>query len=905
MNSESTIPPSVSKRTQRTPPMLAQYFRIKDKHKDCLLFFRLGDFYELFFDEAHLVARELGLTLTHRGQHQGQPVPMAGVPAHSVQPYLDKLVKRGFRIALCEQTSSSEKGDGKQNLLMREVNQIVTAGTLISDELLDAKKNNYLVTISPLNHRKNVLGLAWADISTGSFETQALDMHHLVSALARIFPREILIPESLQDLLNLDETLTDWQPCITYQPDPLFNSTTNRQRLHEFFHIASLDAFGRFTAEEVSAAGALIGYIQRTHQGRDLRISPPCQFQTDYILDISLATRRALELTQSGSGEKRHTLINVIDRTLTGGGSRLLRSRLDSPLTEVNIINNRLDAITWFIDHDEKRRAMRGILSKVADPERALTRLIMRQGGPRDLLTLRGALEASENIAALLAADSLPEAIDSNCKKLGRHGDLIARISQALVINPPLTTRDGEFILAGYSSELDAYRSQRSQAQHVIAQIEAKYRQSTGVEKLKIKHNAILGWFIEVPLAKADYVATQHSDEFTLRQGLNGISRFHGKALQEQEYTMATAKTRADALEITIFEEFLDEIRSQSDIIAASTQALAELDVAAALAELAIERHYVRPEIDDSQTLLIEEGRHAVLESSLNASFKANNCFLDAGETYQSDCAYTRSDRVPRLALVTGPNMAGKSTYLRQTALIIILAQMGSFVPAQRAHIGIVDRLFTRIGAADDLAQGRSTFMVEMIETAAILNQASRRSFVILDELGRGTATFDGLAIAWACLEHLHNIIRCRGLFATHFRELVGLQTTLDWLTCLTMKVQEWEDGVVFHYEVITGVATSAYGIHVAQLAGLPIPVLKRARDVMDKLEAHLVDQDISKLPLFALNHKTPDPSFPSMPPKTHPAITTLCELDPDSLSPREALAILYDLKTQATQTHS
>jgi len=771
-------------------------------------------------------------------------------------------------------------------MLRRAVVRVVTAGTLTEEGLLDARRHNYLAGLAEAG---NEMGLAWLDLSTGVFALAPTSESALGGDLARLSPGEILLPERLLTRPTLLELLADWKPALTPLPNPRFESDAGRRRLQEFYGVGALDGFGNFSRAELAAGGALVDYVGLTQQGQAAYLDPPRRVVPSSVLQIDAATRRNLELVTTLAGERNGSLVATIDRTITPAGARLLVEHLAAPLTECAAIAARLDAVQFYFDRPEARLALRERLRNCPDIERALTRLSLGRGGPRDLAALRQSLGATAPLREMLAVPDLvplPERIAEARRGLGEHGVLVERLGRALAAELPLFARDGGFIAAGYSAELDEWRGLRDESRRMIAALQARYAEETAVAALKIRHNNVIGYYIEVAANHAGKLGP----EFIHRQTMAGAQRYTTTELADLETKIVSAAERALALELRLYDDLVAEIMARRGEIAAAAAALATLDLAAALAELAAEAGWVRPMVEDGTAFEISGGRHPTVEAALAASgnrggFVANDCVL--GDD--------------RIWLVTGPNMAGKSTFLRQNALIAILAQMGSYVPAQAARIGIVDRLFSRVGAADDLARGRSTFMVEMVETAAILNQAGPRSFVILDEIGRGTATFDGLSIAWAALEHQHEVNRCRTLFATHYHELTALAAKLPSLACHTMRVKEWKGEVVFLHEVGPGTADRSYGIHVAKLAGLPKSVTARAEEVLGVLEkgeqggalARLADD----LPLFSAARRRAEPT-----PKVSAAEALLRDIRPDELTPREALDLVYRLKGLAAE---
>jgi DNA mismatch repair protein MutS len=875
-----------------TTPMMTQFLTIKSEYPEALLFYRMGDFYELFFDDAVKASRALDITLTKRGKHQGEDIPMCGVPVHSHESYLSRLIRRGFKVAVCEQVEDpgEAKKRGAKSVVKREVIRLITPGTITEDALLDARRHNYLVALAVA---QDDFGLAWIDVSTGELFTQDLKATDLSAAMTRLDPGELLISESLMQRSALMDALIDVGEAVTSLPASRFDSDNGRARLENLFAVGTLDGYGMFNRAELAAAGALVDYVELTQKGKLPRITPPKRLTQNSLMAIDAATRRNLELTQTLSGERAGSLLSIIDQTITGAGARLLAARLAAPLTEITVIDARLDAVQFFVTETNMREDLRSHLSRSPDLERALSRLSLGRGGPRDLAGIRDGLMLAHEVQALFNTGKnagLPQALKQNLEDLGDHAILIERLSKALAEELPLQSRDGGFIAAGYLPALDELRALRDESRKLIAGLQKNYADQTGIGTLKIRHNNVLGYFIEVPAKQADKIKIGPESDFIHRQTMANAMRFNTVELSELEGKISKAAESALGLELKLFEELVGDTVRNAEQIATAASALAALDVAAALGTLAVEQRYARPVLDQGTDFDITAGRHPVVEAALER--RRESAFVP------NDCALSDESR---LWLLTGPNMAGKSTFLRQNALIVILAQMGSFVPADRAKIGVVDRLFSRVGAADDLARGQSTFMVEMVETAAILNQAGKRSLVILDEIGRGTATFDGLSIAWAVVEHLHEANRCRALFATHYHELTTLTSKLDKLRCHTMKVKEWNDDIIFLHEVEPGTADRSYGIHVGKLAGLPDAVITRAEQVLETIEQGEQSSSISKLaedlPLFAAS---PTPQSVAMPTKPSGPTALEAALDgahPDEMTPKEALELLYHLK--------
>jgi len=872
-------------------PMMAQYLAIKEAHPDCLLFYRMGDFYELFFEDAVAASAALDITLTKRGKHDGADIPMCGVPVHAADSYLSRLIRKGFRVAVCEQTENpaEAKKRGSKSVVARDVIRIVTPGTLTEDALLDAARNNFLAA---LGDAQGALGLAWLDISTGAFFVQTVSAATLPAALARVEPGELLVPERILRDESLFEILGEARDILAPLPSSRFDSEAARRRLEAAYEVAALDAFGAFSRAEIAAAGALLDYVELTQKGRLPRLDAPRRLGDGAVMEIDAATRRNLEISRTLSGDRQGSLLSVIDRTVTGAGGRLLAGWLAAPLTGLGDIAGRHDAVGWLYESATCRDDLRGYLRECPDVERALSRLMLDRGGPRDLAAIRDGLRQGALIRDRLQADSaaspLPELLSGEVSGLGHFETLCDRFDRALADTLPVNARDGGFIAEGYSEELDELIALRDFSRKLIMGLQSDYAAATGIASLKVRHNNVLGYFIEVTAANADKMPSGEDSDFIHRQTLASAVRYTTVELGDLEGRISRAADQALALEQKLFTDLAGEIKDRAGDIARAATALATIDVTAALAALAAARRYVRPAMEDGAAFAIAGGRHpvveAALDSSADAAFVPNDCDLDPAR---------------RLWLLTGPNMAGKSTFLRQNALIAILAQAGSFVPAEEARIGVIDRLFSRVGAADDLARGRSTFMVEMVETAAILNQATERSLIILDEIGRGTATFDGLSIAWAALEHIHDVNKCRALFATHYHELTALAARLPSLECHTMRVKEWREDVVFLHEVAAGSADRSYGIHVGRLAGLPPAVIGRAEEVLAALESGEQGGAVSRLaddlPLFNATAARGKGKQESQ--KESEIEAALKAADPDAMTPREALEFLYRLR--------
>ncbi len=874
-------------------PMMAQYLDIKHDHPDDLLFYRMGDFYELFFDDAVAASAALDIALTKRGKHLGEDIPMCGVPVHSHETYLNRLIRKGFRVAICEQVEdpAEAKKRGAKSVVRREVKRVVTPGTIFEDVLLEARRDNYLACIA---RAQSQFAVAWLDISTGDFRAQAANMGDIAAILARLDPGEVLISDGLMGDALPDQVLFDVEDRLTTLPMSRFDSENGRARLHELYGVKTLDAFGDFSRAEIAAAGALVDYVLLTQKGRLPRLHPLSKVEAGTVMEIDAATRRNLELTQTMSGDRKGSLLGAVDKTLTGGGARLLASRIAAPLMDPEEINARLDLVSTFHADASARDDLRTLLKSIPEFARALSRITLERAGPRDIGAIRAGLSGAEKIKAALREMptlSLSQELPSILTDLVGHEALLDELNRAIVAEPPVSLNDGGFVSRGYHAHLDELVEMRDKSRRLIAALQSRYATETTIQALKIRHNNVLGYFIEVTAKQADQMPTDAESPFIHRQTMANAVRYTTVELNELEAEISRAAERALALELEIFKDLAGQIIERSAAIDATAQAISVLDVASASAELAVDQVFVRPEIDDSEAFAIEDGRHPVVERALKqtgaSAFVANDCRLEAGD---------ETGQGARLWLLTGPNMAGKSTFLRQNALLAVLAQAGMYVPATCAHIGIVDRLFSRVGAADDLARGRSTFMVEMVETAAILHQAGPKALVILDEIGRGTSTYDGLSIAWAVVEHLHEINQCRGLFATHYHELTTLAERLPSLTCYTMRVKEWKNDVVFLHEVAQGTADRSYGIHVGQLAGLPPNLVKRAEEILKRLESSdkRPIQDLgADLPLFSAVQAQPKSLM-----RESLIEEAVNKINPDTLTPLEALEVIYKLKS-------
>lgn len=860
-------------------PMMAQYLALKADAEDCLLFYRMGDFFEMFFEDAKIAAACLDIALTARGEHGGEPIPMCGVPVHAAEGYLARLIKAGHRVAIAEQTESPAAARarmGSKALVSRAIIRVVTAGTLTEEALLDARTANWCVAVGEV---AGSVAIAAADVSTGRFELIETDAAGLLTQLARLAPAETIASEA---------TAFE-QAATTLRPKSEFDSAGGEARLKRLFGVATLDGFGQFSRAGLAAAGGLVAYLDHTAKGSLPFLRPPRLLQAAQHMAIDAATRDSLELTCATNGQRKGSLLDAVDRTVTGAGARLLAADIGAPLVDRAAVEARLDLVQLLTDDSGLREALRATLRSLPDVGRALGRLAAGRGSPRDLGQLRDGLDGAWKLGERLdKVDQPPALLAELAPQLRGHGGLIDLLARALVPMPPIDASDGGYIAEGYDAALDDLRDAGAGGRRAIAALEAEFRTQTGVSALKIRHNGVLGYHIEVPARFADALMKAESG-FTHRQTLAGVVRFNAPALHEVALKVTQAGAHALSAEAAHLEDLSAAALDRREQIAATADALARLDVAAGLAERAAEGGWTRPALVEHSCFEIEGGRHPVVENALAARgerFVANDCRLSEDS---------------RLWLVTGPNMGGKSTFLRQNALIAVLAQAGSYVPATAAKLGLVDRLFSRVGASDNLARGRSTFMVEMVETAAILAQATPRSFVILDEVGRGTSTYDGLAIAWAVVEAIHEDNRCRCLFATHYHELTRLAERCEALTLHHVRAREWKGELVLLHEVSEGPADRSYGLAVARLAGLPPITIARAKAVLAKLEAGRAKTGglaagLDDLPLFAAMAAEVEEEVDALRAEVE-------KIDVDSLTPRDALEILYRLKALARES--
>ncbi|WP_374546478.1 DNA mismatch repair protein MutS [Rhodoblastus sp.] len=882
--------------------MMAQYLEIKAANPDCLLFYRMGDFYELFFEDAEIASRALGIVLTKRGKHLGDDIPMCGVPIERSDDYLQRLIGAGHRVAVCEQIEdpAEARKRGPKSVVRRGVVRLVTPGTLTEEQLLEPGRANIFLALvrQRVDEANWLFGAAAVDISTGLFELFETDFPGLPGLIARLDPREIVASDAILGDEGLKRLLQESGASVAASDRSAGSGVVAERRLKDFFGVSTLDGFGPLSQAEINAAAAAIAYVERTQFAARPRLSFPTRAETSARLQIDASTRANLELARTLGGQRTGSLIAVLDRTVTPAGARLLADWLAAPLRDCDKIVARQDAVGFLAENGFLRRDLRERLKGAPDMMRALGRLALDRGGPRDLAALRDGFRAARDCGARLLGEDPPNLLAKAAAFLAEVDLALAEaLGAALDDDLPLDRRDGHFIRAGFEPALDETRGLRDESRRVVAALQSQYCDLAETRQLKIKHNNFLGYFIEVAQAQGEkLLRPPFNATFIHRQTMAGAMRFSTSELGELEGRIASAADEALRIEKALFERFATQAQDKAAEIESAARALAAIDVIAALAEKAADADWVRPRVDDSLDFEIIGGRHPVVEAALRArgeGFVPNDCDLSGALRKNAGASGGK------IAVVTGPNMAGKSTFLRQNALIAVLAQIGSFVPAKEARIGVVDRLFSRVGASDDLARGRSTFMVEMVETAAILNQATQKSLVILDEIGRGTATYDGLSIAWAVMEHLHEANRARALFATHFHELTHLGQRLPRLVNLCMRVTDWNGDVIFLHEVARGAADRSYGVQVAKLAGLPKTVVERARNILAELEKtdrHApVERLVADLPLFAgVDAPAPQPSAPDA------LRLTLDALNPDEMTPREALEAIYKLKKAA-----
>ena len=852
-------------------PMMKQYFSIKHNYPEIILFYRMGDFYEMFFEDAKKAASILGIALTKRGQHLGEDIPMCGVPFHSSDVYISKLIEAGNKVAICEQMETPEeaKKRGYSSIVRREVVRVITAGTITEDNLLEGSSSNFLLSIAGV---KDEIAMSWTDISTGEFYTSLSKVSSLSSDLCKISPKEIIISDKLYQEENLISSLIEYRRIITIQASSLFDLNKAEHSIRTYYNIISSEVFGSYTDAELIACGAIIEYIILTSKSNQLKINYPKRLDNSSFMAVDPSTRKSLEINISSNGAKKGSLLELIDKTKTNCGSRLLSQYLNSPLLDVGAINNRLDMVEFFVNNLDLTSDITSILPSIGDIERSLSRFSFNRAGPRDLQVIKNSFVNSNKLLSSFYSfrGGVNAFLEQYLICLKGFDSLMIELDSALSEDLPLLVRDGNFIKEGYNVKLDQLNDLKRNSKQMLQALKQKYIDLTGINSLKISHNNVLGYFIDI--------TPQHNSKikdelFIHRQTLANSIRYTTLELKELEKELAHLSSNIISIEIELYNKLVSDILDKSQEISLFSRSIAVIDVATSLASLAIQNNYCRPVIDNSERFSITDGRHPVIERSLvkeKQEFIVNDCSLESGKN---------------LWLITGPNMAGKSTFLRQNALIAIMGQIGSFVPARKAKFGVVDKVFSRVGASDDLARGRSTFMVEMVETANILNNATKRSLIILDEIGRGTSTYDGVSIASACLEFIHDKIEARALFATHYHELTALEKKLQSLCCYSMQIKEWNNKVIFLHKVVSGVSDKSYGIHVAELAGLPREVVQKAEQTLERLETER----------FSLMNLNFDQKISNK--KESLVENTLKAINLDDISPKEALEVLYKLK--------
>ena len=867
----------------KNTPMIEQYLSIKNQYKDVLLFYRMGDFYELFFDDAVIASKALDITLTKRGRANGMDIPMCGVPFHSADNYLPRLIKKGFNVAVCEQTETPEqvKASGKKGPLKREVVRIISPGTITEDNLLESTTNNFLGAIINLN---NSISISWVDVSTGSFKSRNFNKKNnqinqnqlLNNFLLRMNFSELLISEQMK----LDFIAEEWHSIIKRQPSNIFHYSSSMRQICSYYSIVSLDGIGVFSDGEIITAGVLLSYLNLTQCGKIPILSMIKSENENSFLEIDYFTQKSLEIVKNLSGKSEGSLISCIDDTITSSGARLLKQRIVEPFYDIKQINEQYDLIDWFLKNRQCALQYKNNLKNIPDLERSLSRISSLRGSPKDLVLIsKGFLniyEIYEDLTKFNKDLKKPNILNTISQNLEIDYSLFFNIQSAFKTDTSLLAKEGGFIKDGYNIKLDHLRKLRDNEFNEIIQLQKNYAEVSKVNSLKIKNNRVLGYHIEVR-AMHD-LSLRNTDQFIHRQTTAQTSRFTTIELNEIENQIQNSFYEATKIEMDIFNSFTKQIINIGSQILKIASSISELDISIMVASQAQVRNYIRPNISDDKILEIIDGRHPVVENQMISSensFISNHCILN-----ESDYIW----------LITGPNMAGKSTYLRQNALIVIMAQAGLYVPAKKANIGIFDKIFSRVGASDDLAKGQSTFMIEMIETSAILNTSTERSLVILDEIGRGTATFDGLAIAWSVLDYLHNKIKPRTLFATHYHELTSLKEKLENLSCHKMAIKEWNDTIIFMHKINKGEADKSYGIHVAQLAGLPTEVIQRAKILLSKLE-----NDSNEKKIDVWENILQDLPLPN---DNEIFFKEFDKIEADQISPREALDIIYKMKS-------
>ena len=864
--------------TSSVTPMMSQFLKIKSQYPNALLFYRMGDFYELFFDDAEIASEALNITLTKRGTHNGRDIPMCGVPCHSSENYLLNLIRKGHKVAVCEQLEKPEeaKKRGYKAVVKRDVVRLITPGTLTEESLLNDNQNNFLLSYI---QKGDNYGVAWTDISTGEFNCSRITENAFLSLLHRIVPSEILIDETFQETVTQQKLSKDI--IVSPLPPQNFDPILGKKRLEIFYNIKSLNIFGNFTDLEIGAMAALVSYIEITQCRQTIPLMPPTRETNSSYLKIDPASRQSLELTKTLNAQVAGSLLGSIDQTLTSGGARLLQDRLNCPSTNIHEIKHRQEIVKFFISNQSVMTKIRDVLKQTPDMQRALLRLSLGRGNPKDLGTIRNCLRSTSKIQTVLFDKKTPKLLTNLIKQFSGLESLLNLLNSALIEILPASNKGNHIICSDYSKELMELRKLKHHSQILIANLQVKYIDITNVNSLKIKFNNVLGYFIETPVSHLKKMSFESlSQTFVHRQTTTNCARFSTFELSNLASSILTAQEDADNLEQSFLTQLTNAIIEKSLVLNSTASALSEIDFFCSLSFQSILANWVKPTIDESQNLKIISGRHPVVELTLRNSgadnFVSNNCDLDPNRH--------------SILLVTGPNMAGKSTFLRQNALIVILAQIGSYVPAQQAQVGIVDQIFSRVGASDDLSKGNSTFMVEMIETASILKNATSSSLIIMDEIGRGTSTYDGLSIAWATLEHIHNEIKCRTLFATHYHELTQLQMNLPKIQNAKVAIREWKDEVIFLHQVKFGTADKSYGIQVAKLAGLPSNVTNRAKIILENLES-IDKKNDPRVQSFDTNKNKEKPKTED----AHEILNMFLSLDTDEITPRQALDIISE----------
>ena len=864
-------------------PMMQQYLSVKEQYKDYMLFYRMGDFFELFFDDAITASKALDIILTRRGKAQGADIPMCGVPAHSHESYLNKLIKLGFKVAICEQVESPEEAKQKRGykaVVKREVTRVITPGTLTEDTLLDAASSNYLLSLNLC--KDGNLAICWCDISTGEVNFSSVKHENLFSEIERISPKEIIINDEILSVRELSDFVSHYRKILSAHSKSFFGADKSERKIKTAFGTTTLDSFGKIEKEELGAIGALIEYLEITQVGKLPRLSNPKRSEEKTFLEIDSASFNNLEIFNSAEG---NSLFSILNEAKTNAGARLLRKLMARPLIDKNKIEKRLDAVEFFKNNPETLESIREVLKTIPDFERILSRIHLNRSTPRDLAALRDGLKSTLKLSEIFSFSNsikTPTEIKEQLDNISNFDSLINLLDNAITEFPPINMNEGGFIKSGFNPKLDDYRNIRQNSEKIKNDLQEKYIKESGINSLKIKENNVIGMFIEITSVHLEKIPTN----FIHRQTTANYVRYTTEDLRKVENEIINSANYAINLELEIYQNLRNEINLFSEKIAKTSVSISYIDVFCGFAFLAEKNNFSKPEISNNLDFIVEEGRHPIVEQSIKIQ-------KEKQEFIGNSLSLTLNEKI---WLLTGPNMSGKSTFLRQNALIAIMAQLGCFVPAKKVKLGIIDKIFSRVGASDNLAKGHSTFMVEMIETASILNNATEKSFVILDEIGRGTATFDGLAIAWSVLEHMHDNLRARCLFATHYHELNSLTEELKNLACYTTQIKEWNNDIIFMHKIIAGKASQSYGVHVAKLAGVPKNVIERANEILSILvrENRSNSSDIisNSLPLF--NNK--NDSKTEEDPQKNRILNQLKSLDTNNISPIQALNLLVEL---------